>query len=84
MAEITPEQYQAWLDLAVAAYSRLVNGNSVREVVDQNGERVQFTSANLDKLLAWINWLRSQLGLDPNFGTFASRGPFKFTFGQRC
>lgn len=84
MAEPTPEQYQVWLDLAMAAYTKLIQGNSVREVVDQNGERVAFTTANLDKLLAWINWLRAQLGLPPTFGKFTSNGPMKFTFGSRC
>lgn len=83
MPEVTPEQYQVWLDLAMAAYTKVINGGGVEEVVDQNGERVRFSRTNLADLLKWINWLRQQLGLPPTFGQFTPSGPMKFTFGSR-
>lgn len=40
------------------AYDRLVTGRSVREVVDQNGERVSYATANASRLLAYIQQLQ--------------------------
>lgn len=37
-------------------------GQSARVVVDQNGERVEYTPANSTKLSAYINDLKRQLG----------------------
>lgn len=52
---------QARLDEAVAAYHQLTIGQSARVVVDQNGERVEFTAANSAKLASYITSLRMQL-----------------------
>ena len=48
---------------ASAAYHKLMIGRLASTVVDQNGERVTFTAANVDQLKAYIDDLKSQLGL---------------------
>lgn len=59
----TTEQMQTWLTDAENAYHALMIGGSVRVTVDQNGERVEFTSANAARLKAYIEHLKQQLGL---------------------
>lgn len=54
-------QLEAWLAEAEAAYHQLQIGTSARVVVDQNGERVEYTSANRSALLAYIQSLKDQL-----------------------
>ena len=46
---------------ARTAYHLLMTGRSARVVVDQNGERVEFTSANAERLQAYIAALASGL-----------------------
>lgn len=55
------EMYQKWLDEALQAYHQLNTGGSVRVVVDQNSERVEYTAANRQSLLAWIMRLQNAL-----------------------
>lgn len=55
-------------DLAVEAYDKLVRGESVRVVVDQNGERVEYSPANAVRLAAYIADLARQLGTSQNTG----------------
>jgi len=43
-------------------YHRLMTGQSARVVVDQNGERVEFTAINATRLAAYIQDLKRQLG----------------------
>lgn len=57
----TAEQLQQMIDEASAAYHELVMGNKPRVVVDSNGERVEFTAANSQKLYAYIQQLQAQL-----------------------
>lgn len=45
---------QAQLDDARNAYHELLTGKSARVFVDQNGERVEFTSANRQSLAQYI------------------------------
>lgn len=52
---------QAQLDEAVAAYHQLTIGQQARVVVDQNGERVEFTASNSAKLASYITSLRMKL-----------------------
>lgn len=54
---------QQRLDAAEAAYDKLMTGKAVRVLVDQNGERVEFTPANAARLAAYILDLQQQLGL---------------------
>ena len=63
---LTPDRriiLQARLDAAEAAYDKLMSGKAVRVLVDQNGERVEFTPANASRLTAYIVDLQTQLGL---------------------
>lgn len=61
----TIEQKTAWLAAAEAAYNNLMIGGAVRVTVDQNGERVEFTSANAERLEKYIRQLQRDLGLIP-------------------
>lgn len=56
-------QLQTWLTDAETAYHALLTGVSARVVVDQNGERVEYTAANRAALKAYIDELRGLLGL---------------------
>lgn len=43
------------------AYHKLVTGTAAAVVVDQNGERIEYTSANRQALYAYIQTLRAQV-----------------------
>ena len=43
------------------AYHQLMTGTMARVVVDQNGERVEFTPANASRLRAYIEDLKLQI-----------------------
>ena len=60
---VTAVALQAALDDAVKQYHLLITGQSARVVVDQNGQRVEFTAANSNRLNAYIMQLKSQLGI---------------------
>jgi predicted regulator of Ras-like GTPase activity (Roadblock/LC7/MglB family) len=62
---------------ASLAYHRLMTGRLASTVVDQNGERVTFSAANADQLKAYIDDLKSQLGL---VDKSAMPTAFKFIF----
>lgn len=47
---------------AETAYHNLVTGKSARVIVDQNGERVEYTQANSSRLASYIEDLKRQLG----------------------
>lgn len=58
---LTCEELQDMLAEARAAYSKLVLGGAIRVVVDQNGERVEFTAANRQSLNQYIQTLLSYM-----------------------
>lgn len=61
---LTPEQctvLQDKLTDATSQYHSLVTGTAARVVVDQNGQRVEFTSANRTNLLSYISMLQGQI-----------------------
>ena len=65
-------------DNALAAYDDLLTGKSVRVLVDQNGERIEYTPATASKLLGYITSLASSLGIDPLTGKpKTSTGPLR-------
>lgn len=76
------ELYTKWLAEAMNAYHQLNMGGSVRVVVDQNGERVEYTAANRQSLLAWITRLQNALQQpDPCASLLGAPGkPAGFTF----
>lgn len=65
---------QQKLDAAEAAYHDLMIGRSARVVVDQNGERVEYTAANAARLRSYIDDLKAQIG------TVNARGPLNVWF----
>ena len=69
---------KALLKDAETQYHALMTGRSARVVVDQNGERVEFTSARKQDLYAYIQSLQSQLGSGPT--ALASVAPAGFIF----
>ena len=52
---------QQKLDEAEAAYHALLTGTQPKVVVDQNGERVEYTSANATRLYLYIQQLKAQI-----------------------
>lgn len=48
---------------AETAYHNIQTGKMAKVLVDQNGERIEYQSANLTKLMLYIDQLKAQLGL---------------------
>lgn len=77
------EQLPGLIADAERQYHMLQIGRSARVVVDQNGERVEFTAANRAGLYAYITGLKAELAKCPGqTSTVASipRGPVGFIF----
>lgn len=68
---------QQRLDAAREAYHNLLTGRMARVVVDQNGERVEFTVTSANRLLAYIQMLESECAGN---GSPRPRRPFGFIF----
>lgn len=66
-AEMTTDLAQA-----KAALKEILMGNKAKVVVDQNGERVEFAAANVDRLRAWI------FEMDLALGNKTVTGPMNF------
>ncbi|SFD52255.1 gpW protein [Pseudomonas citronellolis] len=49
------------LNRARTAYQDLIMGNKPRVIVDQNGERVEFTAASASRLYLYVQQLEQQL-----------------------
>ncbi|HGE7051792.1 TPA: gpW family head-tail joining protein [Serratia marcescens] len=83
---MTPEEcramYQKLLEEAQKAYHDLMIGGSVRVVVDQNSERVEYTAANRQNLWAYIVRLQNALKSDNPCEAFMGlpSGPVGFLF----
>lgn len=71
------EALRAELAALKTAYTQIITGKSLREVVDQNGERVAFSPANLPRLKQLINETEAQIRRCSGGG---SRGPAMFIF----
>lgn len=56
---------------AETAYHLLMTGKQARVVVDQNGERVEFTASNAARLQRYIEMLKAMI--DPSSGSNAGR-----------
>lgn len=59
----TKQQLEYWLADAEMQYHVLATGRQAKVFVDQNGERVEYNTASLAKLSAYIQDLKRQLGL---------------------
>lgn len=71
---------QQRLDEAEAAYHDLMLGQSARVVLDQNGERVEFTAANAARLYAYIQSLKAEIACETNGCADTPQAPLQFTF----
>lgn len=71
----TTAELQARLVEAERAYHEIVIGGGVRTLVDQSGERIEYQTANLTRLAAYILDLKRQLGTLPR-----QAGPLGFYF----
>ena len=70
--------YQLRLTNAEKAYDALVTGKAVRRTIDQNGESVEFTPANIARLSAYIRDLRE--ALNPTLAARSRPRPIGFIF----
>lgn len=70
---------QARLDDAKQAYHDLVTGTKARVIVDQNGEKVEFTAPNRQALYAYIQELERIL-CPPTQSPSFNLMPMRFTF----
>jgi hypothetical protein len=61
-------KYTRWLGEAEEALHRLSTGRALRVLVDQNGERTEYNTANRQGLISYINQLRASLGMPPMCG----------------
>jgi hypothetical protein len=74
-------QLQTWLTEAEIALHKLATGQSVLIAVDQNGERVEYTRANMAELRKYIGDLQAQIAAAG--GTRAAAvGPMRPYFGR--
>jgi hypothetical protein len=71
---------QARLTAAKDAYDKLMTGQSARVVVDQNGERVEFSAINASKLQAYIAQLQSECDAEAAGTTPRKQRPMGFVF----
>ena len=71
----TLEQLQAWLAEAQTAYHSVVIGGGVTVVVDQNGERVEYSRANATGLARYIATLQAQI--NSLLGVAVTGGPLR-------
>ncbi|UDY80380.1 putative head-to-tail joining protein [Achromobacter phage AXY1] len=70
----------ARLKEAELAYHQLVMGGGIRVIKDQNGEQVEYTSANRQALYSYILQLRSLLGVGPCGSEAQPTRPLTFIF----
>lgn len=61
-----------------AQYDAVIGGTSIEEFVDQNGEKVRYSKANITKLLELINSLKAMV--DCNFARRYRPRPIGFIF----
>lgn len=74
----TLAQLQAWLAEAQTAYHNVMIGGGVTAVVDQNGERVEYSRANAAGLARYIASLQAQI--NSLLGVAVSGGPLRPLF----
>ena len=62
------------------AYHSIMTGTLARVVVDQNGERVEFSSANAATLAGYISRLQTELGMNCGAASQWAVRPASFIF----
>jgi len=71
---------QTLLDDARAKYHALMTGQLARVLVDQNGEKVEFTAAKKQDLYAYISMLEAQMAPVSNPVDMRAYHPATFVF----
>lgn len=71
--------YTVKLNDALTAYHQLMTGQQVRVILDQNGERVEFTASSRSNLYSYIISLQSILGV-PRMTVASPARPAQFIF----
>lgn len=71
-------QLQAWLAEAQSTYHTVMMGGGVTVVVDQNGERVEYSRANAAGLAKYIASLQAQI--NSLLGVAVTGGPLRPLF----
>lgn len=64
-----------------AAYDAIMSGTAIKKFVDQNGEQVEYTTANSAKLLSLINELKAMV--DCTFARGYKPRPMGFVFPRQ-
>lgn len=77
---VDPDTCPADLVAAKAALRKLLLGQQVRVFVDQNGERVEYSAANLQALKDWVSALDSVCGATATGNAPLPQRPLGFTF----
>lgn len=68
------------LQAAKDAYDRLLTGQAARVIIDgNNGDRVEYVAANIQRLAAYIQSLQNECDLEAS-GAQPVKGPFYATF----
>ena len=65
LTEEERSRYSAELLDAEKAYASLMKGQAAVEFVDQNSEKIRYSQARRSDLLAYINYLRGLLDMEP-------------------
>lgn len=81
---LSEEDRTLWTDRlkeARAAYHKLAIGDGVASFTDQNGERVQYTKADMRTLANYISDIVALLGTPPTPFTSNAPRPLRFLFG---
>lgn len=68
------------LSNAKDALERVMTGQQARVVVDQNGEKVEFSAINLPRLQAYIGSLENQLAACMGCGSSTPNAPLRFFY----
>ena len=71
-------QLQAWLVEAQNAYHTVMIGGQPTVVVDQNGERIEYSRSNPQSLLKYTAYLQAQINL--LLGVAVTGGPLRPLF----
>lgn len=61
---------------AEKALHELLTGTSARVVVDQNGERIEYTAANVGRLRTYVEELKAEIA----GAVLGARGPLRMVF----
>ncbi len=81
---LTPDERLA-LKLRIAkleaSYDAIMSGTAIKKFVDQNGEQVEYTTANAGNLLSYINSLKAML--DCGFARRYKPRPVGFIFPRQ-